>query len=247
MANSENTLPYQYRLDDFLEKYGSQLNEEEARLIFRIRTGDSLQDINNFLSSRNLKATVITKKGNADSIKNGYLSQEAFEAIKNRAKDVFFHNQNPPPVRRGRDVRSISLRRGDRLAKLPGSNIILENFLVDMAEEMGSIYSVHGSYGDAERYSKNLFEFLKCQFNSYQYNLPFSLVESLFKEEEFELGFVYDGLNNGETLDIKTFDLREGDPVVILAYNKVPENHSGLYESKEKDGFKIIHGSHSCH
>ncbi len=52
MANPKNNLPYQYRLDDFIEKYGDQLNEEKARLIFKIRAGDSIQDINDFLSSK---------------------------------------------------------------------------------------------------------------------------------------------------------------------------------------------------
>jgi hypothetical protein len=246
MAGNSNQerFPWQNRLDGFLRQYVGQLGEADARLVFRGRAGDDSGIVKQYLLTRNFSATVGITLGQKTSVEDGVLSEQAVEAIFGRARNVFTHNKNPPHLWRGRDVRSLYLRMGDRLATLPGSGgEILEDALVEMARVMGSIYSVYGAYGPIKScpYS-NIFEYLKNEFNGYGWALPFPVVEALFNGEKFDLEFVYDEINGNKDQTPETLDLAVGDPLVIVAYS----NEKGVegYEPYEGTGFKITNRYH---
>ncbi len=242
MDNNEQRFSWQYRLDKFLRQHEDQLNQSEARLVFRVRSGDLREQVEEYLRAKEFSATVDVKLGERTSVEDGVLSKQAVEAIFGRAKKVFTHNQNPPLLRRGRGVQSLGLRVGDRLATLSESGEILEDALVKMAQEMSSIYSVSGAYGTAQSWPfPNIFEYLKHEFNDYNWNLPFPIVEALFKGEKFELEFVYDGINREKSSTLKSLDVVVGDPLVVIAYRR-GDNVAG-YEPYEGTGFKIIHRS----
>ena len=237
--NDKQQGAWQYRLDCFLEHHDDQLCEPKAKLVFGIRSEDNGTEVKQYLSSQGISASVDIKLGEKISAGNGELNKQAVKAIFDRAKKVLTHNQNPPHLRRGQDVKCLGLRMADRLTGIPERGEILEDALVRMAGEMKSLYCVSGAYGPAQsRPFPNLFEYLKNEFNSYDWNIPFPIIEALFKNKKYELKIIFDGIHEQKCPAPKSFtDLKVGDPLVIVAYRK--KEDVGGYEPYEGTGFKI--------
>lgn len=164
---------------------------------------------------------------------SGLLKADAYNKIAFRAESVLDVPSNSP-VGRGQVLNALRLRAGDRARRINPDKEIhltdresrvvtlnglsLEEALARECANRDVLYNVNGTYGEYRGNNSVLKFFSKLLNNEPWYHNP-KLVEAVFGREKGILVEMFDGSNihSGENY----LDLKEGDPVAVLACSRL--------------------------
>lgn len=221
---------YDRRLHDWANRHGDQLHYPDATLVFpgRAEDLDSIQSDLKHLRTSSRKKVQAKLKG----ISSGQpaflegsrrLNQDAFDAIRKRARDIFKKYQKGLVPDRNE---ILQLRPGDRLAMNSTGMANLEDTLAHLADREGVPYLTRGKFTHeavAEPQPGDALAAARFRLNEYPYHLPAPIADALFLEEKYTLSCVHDGAkyiaaSPSAPPTTTAPDLQVGDYVVVLAW-----------------------------